>query len=160
MKFFPKVTSLCPYKGALADIMEGDTCRLCKKAVHDITDWSEDAKQALLANCSEEVCVTYRVDARPALAAVAAGAAVMVPTSLAAQEASHGSEATENTVVYQSYSQYESNFTPEEEELHWIFVGGVRKDGVEFEAEADVRKGRELPVEYDDAPAEKETDEG
>ena len=141
MKFFPKVQSACPYKGALSDILDADICRLCKREVHDLTDMGEDAKRALFAGCSDDVCVTYRLDARPVLAAAAMGASVMLPTALAAQD------------VHQE--TFETALADDAGEQFWIIVGGARKNGVEvWQNEEEIREERALPVVYEDAPEE------
>jgi len=86
MAIFPKVQSPCPYKNNLAAIMDGDVCRMCKRQVIDITDWSDDERVALMKGCKDEVCVSYRF--RPALAAAAIAAAVIgAPTAAAACDA-------------------------------------------------------------------------
>ena len=147
MRFFPKVTSPCPYKGPLSDIMDGDICRLCKHEVHDLTGMAEEAKRALLEGCSDEVCVTYRIDIRPALAAMAVGAGVMAPTALAAQDAETG-------------AQFAENYAAEE----WgdgqvIIVGGARRASSDWQSERDIRQAhprRTLPVVYEDKPARRD----
>lgn len=84
MALFPKIQSPCPYQRNLAAIMDGDFCRVCKRQVFDITDWSDDQRVAFLKSCSEKVCVSYRI--KPALAAAALAAAAMaVPTAATAQ---------------------------------------------------------------------------
>ncbi len=60
MAIFPKIQSPCPYKGKLSDIMEGDTCRLCKREVVDINGFSDAERVAFLKACDSEVCVTYK----------------------------------------------------------------------------------------------------
>lgn len=87
MARFPIVDSPCPYKGKLAEIMDGDHCRLCERQVFDLTAWSDGERAAFLAGCAEQVCVTYRRPLRPALAAAAMAAAAMVaPGAAAAQQ--------------------------------------------------------------------------
>ena len=152
MRFFPKVDSPCPYKGPLSDIMDGDICRLCKREVHDLTGMAEDAKRALFAGCADEICVTYRIDARPAFAALAIGAGVMAPTALAAKEAAS------NVVVT------DSDYAAEEAgEPLYIIVGGARPTSAGWQSEQQIRRTkpqRTLPVVYDDEPPSRERRSG
>lgn len=84
MATFPKIASPCPYKGALSDILDQDAvCGLCHRQVHDLSAMSERQRLAFLKSCSGETCVTYRLPAAAALAAMA----MAVATPLAAQEA-------------------------------------------------------------------------
>lgn len=85
MAIFPKIQSPCPYKGALADIMDGDVCRLCKREVFDLTEMSDAGRVAFLADCTtDQVCVSYRVPIRRIAAATAAIATLAAPMSAAA----------------------------------------------------------------------------
>ena len=69
----------------LSAIMDGDVCRLCKREVFDLGAMSDAGRAAFLKACAGEVCVTYRMPIRTALAAAAfAAAAVAVPTAAAA----------------------------------------------------------------------------
>ena len=76
MARFPKIQSPCPYKGDISDILENDVCRLCKREVFDLTAMSDVEQERFFANCGGEVCVSYSVPLRAAVAAsllVAAG---------------------------------------------------------------------------------------
>ena len=85
MALYPKIESPCPYKGDLAAIMDGDVCRLCKREVFDLTAMGDAERVAFMTGCAAEVCVTYRMPMRTALAAaVLAAAVVAVPTAAAA----------------------------------------------------------------------------
>lgn len=84
MPLFPKIASPCPYVSDLAAIMDGDQCRMCKRQVFDLTAMSDDDRLAFLAGCEEEVCVSYSIPIRPALAAAALAAAIL-PSSAAAR---------------------------------------------------------------------------
>jgi hypothetical protein len=85
MAIFPKIQSPCPYKGDLSAIMDGDVCRLCERQVFDLTAISDGERVAFMKGCAGEVCVSYRLPLRPALAAAAiAAAAIAVPTAAAA----------------------------------------------------------------------------
>ena len=80
MGLFPAIQSLCPYKGNLSDIMDGDICRLCKKEVFDLTAMNDGERVSFLSGCTDQVCVSYRVKPNSLIAALALGAsAVAVP---------------------------------------------------------------------------------
>jgi hypothetical protein len=87
MALFPKIQSPCPYKGELSAIMEGDTCRLCKRQVFDLTSMDDAGRVAFMKGCTDQVCVTYRFPVRPALAAAVVVAAMAAPVAAAACEA-------------------------------------------------------------------------
>jgi len=84
MAMFPKIQSPCPYKGNLSDIMDGDVCRLCKRQVFDLTAMSDGERVAFLDGCEGEVCVSYKLTLRPAIAAAALAAAVIAAPTMAA----------------------------------------------------------------------------
>src|ERR1700733_14476860 len=84
MAIFPVIQSQCPYKGNLSDIMDGDVCRLCKRQVFDLTDMNDRARVAFFKDCSSEICVSYRLPAKVALAAVIAIASAGAPMAAAA----------------------------------------------------------------------------
>jgi predicted Fe-S protein YdhL (DUF1289 family) len=85
MALYPKIDSPCPYKGDLSAILDGDVCRLCKREVFDLTAMGDAERVAFMKSCTGEVCVTYRMPVRTALAAaVLAAAVVAVPTVAAA----------------------------------------------------------------------------
>ena len=146
MSLFPKVQSPCPYKGKFADIMQGSQCRLCKRDVIDITDMSDDARKEFLGACETEVCISYRVGAKSALAAMAMSA-VAVPTAAAAQDG--GAEQGSGDAS----TEIEEHF---DDQTMWIIVGGMKKPGdAEWIKDTPKREHAEgttaLPVEYDDA---------
>jgi hypothetical protein len=87
MALFPKIQSPCPYKGELSAIMEGDTCRLCKRQVFDLTNMDDAGRVAFMKSCTDQVCVTYRFPVRPALATAVVLAAMAAPMAAAACEA-------------------------------------------------------------------------
>lgn len=128
MAIFPKIQSPCPYKGELSAIMDGDTCRLCKREVYDLTDMRDEERVAFLAACAGEVCVSYKLPVRAALAAAIVAAAAAVPMAAAAQEI---------------------------DETEWLLIGGI-KDVANVEyvhaAEADTDLP-DLPVVYEDQAA-------
>ena len=84
MAIFPKIQSPCPYLGELSAIMDGDMCRACERQVFDLTGMSDDQRVAFMKGCSGEVCVSYRISKRTALAAAMVFAAVAAPTAAAA----------------------------------------------------------------------------
>lgn len=84
MAIFPKIQSPCPYKGALAEIMDGDVCRLCKREVFDLTEMTDQGRVAFLADCTDQICVTYRFPVRRIVAATVAVAALASPMTAAA----------------------------------------------------------------------------
>jgi hypothetical protein len=47
--------------------------------VHDITELSSAVRQALVAGCSDEICVSYKLPVKSALAAMALGASMAAP---------------------------------------------------------------------------------
>ncbi len=95
MAIFPKIDRPCPYKGDLRAIMDGDVCRLCNRAVFDLTEMTDEARVAFMRGCTGEVCVSYRATFRPALAAAAlAVAAIGAPAMAVACE-----DATDDIVI-------------------------------------------------------------
>jgi hypothetical protein len=126
MAKFPKIQSPCPYKGHLSAIMDGDVCRLCKREVFDISDWTDGERAAFLKGCAGEVCVRYNF--RPALAAAVAAAALGTATAACAQDAMAAEE------VYEE-----------------IILGGI-KDPANVEYITDGREDAapELPVIYEE----------
>jgi predicted Fe-S protein YdhL (DUF1289 family) len=134
MAFFPKIQSPCPYKSDLASVMDGDMCRMCKRQVIDIGAWSDDERVAFLAGCETEVCVSYALPLRPALAA-AALAAAMLPAAAAAQAPDPAIEDSGMEMI--------------------VVAGGITDPrNVEFVAAEDIADLPDVPVSYEDeAPA-------
>ena len=142
MGLFPLVQSPCPYKGPLSDILDGDTCRLCKREVHDLNLLDEAARIALVAGCKDEICVRYAVPRGSAIAAAAMGAMVVASPAFAQDAPAAAPEVREITVAIDA---------PPEDEL-WIMVGGLRHPGkAMWKSDRPVKKGRELPV-IEEAP--------
>lgn len=137
MGLFPVIQSPCPYKGNLSDIMDGSLCRLCKREVIDISAMDDAARVALIAGCAGELCVSYKVPARSALAALAMGAAVAsLPAAAQEPTAQPAAQAVET-----------------EDEMMMIIVGGMRKPAETKWVREDGRKAApDLPVIYDDTP--------
>ena len=147
MAIFPKIQSPCPYKSDLAAVMDGDMCRMCDRQVFDLSFMSDDERMAFLAGCSGEVCVSYRVAFRPALAAAAMAAALALPAAAAAQDtAAPAGEAAIEAITADEMSIEEAAMQEQ-----WITVGGIKDlDKLEFiEDPVDVIIP-ELPIVYED----------
>ena len=141
MPLFPKITSPCPYVGRLAGVMDGDFCRMCQRQVFDLSGWSDDERRSFLAGCEEEVCVSYRLPVRSAIAAAAlAASTVALPAAAQDQPVAVGEP------------QLESDPRPSE---MVIIVGGIRNPSrAEFVEAKGKEPAPELPVVYEDeAPA-------
>jgi hypothetical protein len=85
----PNIARICPYLDRLDSVMDGEFCRMCKRDVHDLTDMDEAGRAAFISACGGDVCVSYVVRLKPALAAaaLAAGAAALLaPGSAMAQK--------------------------------------------------------------------------
>lgn len=135
MSRFPKIQSPCPYKANLSALMDGDTCRMCQRQVHDLTAMDDRQRQAFLSACREEVCVSYRFPLRPVLAAAGAAVAIAaLPMAAAAQDMVPPAAAPD----------------PEMENMD-IFVGGITDlANIEYvEDDADSAMA-DLPVVYED----------
>ena len=87
MPLFPKIAGPCPYKSDLAAVMDGDHCRMCDRKVFDLTAMTDGERLAFLAACTDQVCVSYSIPIRPALAAAALAAAIASPSAAAARAA-------------------------------------------------------------------------
>ena len=128
MAIFPKIQRPCPARDKLAAYMDGDHCRLCKRQVHDMTNWSDAHRVAFLRECGAEVCVSYRL---PAAAAALAAFAAATPMPAAAHD--------EPVML--------------DFEVMEVIVGGITDPAavefVETTADADTA-APELPVVYDD----------
>jgi hypothetical protein len=136
MPIFPKIQSPCPYKSDLAAVMDGDMCRVCKRNVFDLTALDDGERLAFLAGCEEEVCVSYRIPMRAAVAAAALAAmsAPAMAQELAAPE-------IEAAVVSDAIAVDDME----------IIVGGIKDpkqaEMVEIDTDTSVP---DLPVVYDD----------
>jgi predicted Fe-S protein YdhL (DUF1289 family) len=141
MAMFPKIQSPCPYKSDLSAVMDGDFCRMCKRNVIDLTAWSDDERVRFLASCETEVCVSYRLPLRPALAA-AAMVAAMAALPAAAQDAPVAAVAAADPVAAGIDDSYEPD----------IIVGGINDPkNVTFVEDAADASMPALPVVYEDA---------
>ncbi|MGA0601191.1 hypothetical protein ACO2Q3_10865 [Caulobacter sp. KR2-114] len=127
MAVFPKIQSPCPYKSQLAEVMQGDFCRMCKRQVVALDAMSDGERVAFLSACQDEVCVSYRLPVGIAVAAATAAAALATPLAAAAQDAT---PATIDVLV----------------------IGGIKDPAnVKFIEHADAAPA--LPTVYEDAPA-------
>lgn len=142
MARYPRIQSPCPYKSDLAAVMEGNFCRMCRRNVIDLTGWSDAERSAFLQGCETEVCVSYRLPVRGALAAAA----------LAASVAALPVAATPNDDIDPFAQQALAAMDDGYDE---IIVGGI-KDPKNTEWVEDVADAAipELPVIYEDAPAD------
>ncbi len=84
---FPKIQSRCPFEKSLAEVMDGDVCRMCNREVVDLDPMTSQERVAFIASRKGEVCVSYHLPLRPAIAAVLAAAALGTPMIAAAQDA-------------------------------------------------------------------------
>ena len=142
MAFFPKIQSPCPYKSQLSAVMDGDFCRMCKRTVFDLTGMTDGERRALLAGCSDEICVSYRW--RPAIAAAALAAAAL-PTAAAAQDL--GPAVPDAAAIAASATEIAAL-----DEIE-IMVGGIKDlANVQYVEDDADRSIPELPVVYVDAP--------
>jgi predicted Fe-S protein YdhL (DUF1289 family) len=144
MAFFPKIQSPCPYKNQLSAVMDGDYCRMCKRNVFDLTDMTDGERRALLAGCSDEICVSYRW--RPGIAAAALAAAAL-PAAAVAQDL--GPAVPDAAAIAASATEIAAL-----DEIE-IMVGGI-KDRANVQYVEDAADGAipDLPVVYVDAPAQ------
>ena len=145
MAIFPKVERHCPVKSSLSEYMDGDMCRLCERQVFDLNGMSDAGRQAFMASCTDEVCVSYKIPLRGLAAAAALGAAaVSIPA--AAQDTLVELEADQ--AGYEELEKCVDEF----QVIEWIIVGGI-KDPTEAEyidTEEDLETP-ELPVTYEDS---------
>lgn len=141
MAAFPRIDSPCPYKSNLAAVMDGDFCRMCERQVFDLTALSDRERSAFLAGCEEdEVCVSYRLPFRPAIAAAALAAAAM-SAPLAAQEIAAPEVTVEDAIDTGAYAYDDME----------IMVGGIKDPKAAAFVEADTDPAvPELPVVYED----------
>jgi len=150
MAFFPKIQSPCPYKSRLSTVMDGDFCRMCKRNVVDLTGMTDGERRALIAGCSDEICVSYRF--RPAIAAAALAAAAL-PTAAAAQDL--GPAVPDAAAIAASATEIAAL-----DEIE-IMVGGIRDlANVQYVEDAADSAIPELPVVYVDAPAQQAAGDG
>ncbi len=147
MPLFPKIQSPCPYKSQLAAVMDGDFCRMCERQVFDLSGLGDGERRAFLAGCAEEVCVSYRVPLRTALASAAlAVAAAAAPA--AAQQPAPVAATVEPDFAAEEIAEDDLS-------MDVIIVGGIKDPSkAEFVEVSEDETVPELPVVYeDDAPA-------
>ncbi len=144
MARFPKVQRPCPVKNALSEYMDGDVCRLCERQVFDLNAMSDAERQAFIASCTDEVCVSYKIPLR-GLAAAAALSAAAVSMPAAAQDTLIQLES--GPAGYEELEKCVDEF-----ELIEIFVGGIKDvSDVEYIDTEEDLEIPELPVAYEDA---------
>lgn len=119
---FPKIQRPCPYAGRLAEVMDGDFCRMCKRSVTDLDALDAAARAAFLASCGDEACVSYRL---PRAAAAAAFVAVLAApvTAFAASPALSGEVVEEAMPTDGLVKQPEP--PPLSAEDYVLMVGGI-----------------------------------
>jgi predicted Fe-S protein YdhL (DUF1289 family) len=146
MPMFPKIQSPCPYKSDLAAVMDGDFCRMCKRQVVDLSDWSDGERVAFLAGCAEEVCVSYRLPLREMIAAATLASLAAAPAA-----AANGAEGHESGLSLQAMAEMARDVAEMPES--YVMVGGIQDPSrVEFAGAEDLTVP-ELPVVYEDDPA-------
>jgi hypothetical protein len=148
MPLFPKIQSPCPYKDRLAEVMDGEYCRMCRRSVVDLTGFTSDERVAFLAGCEEEVCVSYRLPRAAVGAAALAAAALAVPTAAAAQDAPAVAAAPEAPVA-EALAEVDAGSAYDESVM--VMVGGIKDPrNVEFASIDEDSAVPELPVVYED----------
>jgi hypothetical protein len=151
MAIFPKIQSPCPYKSNLASVMDGDMCRMCERQVFDLSFMTDGERMAFLAGCTGEVCVSYRIPFRPALAAAAMAAALALPSAAAAQD--QAPPAAEASIEAMEAAEAEAAIADAQMEME-IFVGGIKDlDKLEFVEDPADGAIPELPIVYEDDSA-------
>ncbi len=134
MAKFPVIQSPCPYKANLASVMEGDFCHMCKRTVTDLTAMNDDERVSFFAACQGDVCVSYALPRKQAVAAMLAAAAMAMPMAAAAQEAPSA-----DAVAYDEME---------------IIVGGIKDPKAVRYIETEEDKAiPALPVTYEDDEA-------
>lgn len=139
MSRFPRINSPCPYKSQALSFMDGDMCRLCQRQVFDLSAMGEDDRIAFLKGCGEEICVSYRLPVRPAIAAAALAAAAMAMPAMAQDAAAPA------PVAAQDYGPPEGDFE----------IGGIKDPAnTALIAHPDDPALPDVPIVYEDeAPA-------
>ncbi len=144
MARFPKIQSPCPYKANLADYLEHDVCRMCKRQVHNLSAMSDSQRENFLSSCSEQVCVTYKLPARAMLGAALIATSLQYAPAAASEFAHSGDNGPWlSSAAAQAVQDCDS--------LEVIMVGGIKNmsEAQYIDTEADLRTP-EIPVIYDD----------
>ncbi len=148
MPIFPKIQSPCPYKSELAQVMDGDFCRMCRRQVFDLSGWSDGERVAFLAGCSDEVCVSYRLPLRELLAAATLASLAAAPAAAAGVETG-----ADSGLSLAAMADMARDMAEPPDEL--LFVGGIKDPGrVEYVESATDTSTPELPVVYEDEGGE------
>jgi predicted Fe-S protein YdhL (DUF1289 family) len=143
MPLFPKIQSPCPYQTRLAAVMDGDFCRMCERQVFDLTALSDGERRAFMAGCADEVCVSYRLPVRAAMAAAALAAATIAPAA-AAQDISPPVQTETETAAAEEIAADDLS-------VGVIIVGGIKDPAnAEFVELPEDESVPELPAVYED----------
>lgn len=150
MGIYPKIQSPCPYADRLDQIMVGDHCTKCERSVVDITAMADREREALIAGCETELCVSYSLPVKGAMAAAAMSAALgMAAPAFAAADvdAVADPQTTDAADVATDAEAAEMDFV--------LIVGGLKEPKRTMWVKArDAQRPAgmaELPVIYDDA---------
>lgn len=154
MSLFPRIQSPCPYSDRLDEVMVGSHCNMCQRDVIDISALSDAERMALVAGCDGEICVSYTVAAKGALAAAALGAAL----GMGAPAMAGDTDAVAEAQVSDAAAQDAADVAADDEVANYIIVGGLKepKRTVWLKAPVAERPANlaELPVVYEDDPAD------
>lgn len=85
MSKFPKIQGTCPYQDSISEFMDGEICKLCDRKVHNLDAMDESQRLRFLKSSKNEICVSYSLPSKKALA-VAAIAASLSALPVAAQD--------------------------------------------------------------------------
>lgn len=150
MSLFPRIQSPCPYSDRLDQVMTGSHCSMCDRDVIDISALSDAERMALIAGCDGEICVSYSVAAKGALAAAALGAAL----GMGAPAMAADTDAVQDAQVSDVAAQDATDAADDDEVANYIIVGGLKepKRTVWLKAPAAERPANlaDLPVVYED----------
>jgi hypothetical protein len=100
MAIYPIVDQQCPFKKELAAHMQGDFCTICDTQVVDLSPMTDGERVAFVESRTGDVCVSYKLPLKRAIAA-AALSAMAVPMAAAAQDAptDAAQSETENDII-------------------------------------------------------------
>jgi hypothetical protein len=114
---------------------------MCKRSVTDLTAMDDAGRVAFLASCEGEVCVSYKLPLRPALAAAAMAAAVVsLPVAAAPYQDDPTVAAADVT----------TDAAVDDQDYGDIMVGGIKDPkNTEFVEDAADAKIPEMPVTYE-----------
>lgn len=153
MALFPKIQSPCPLKSNLSAHMDGDQCRHCNQRVHDLSSMTDQERNVFLANCGEEVCVSYRLPAALALGGALIASSLVSPPAHAEEQAlGVDLKAGSNWLAQQAAENIVECDT-----VQMVIVGGIKKmseadyidSDIDFDSEADLAM-QAIAVVYED----------